>query len=164
MAEGTTFTDTYNKALEVLARGPKSTKDLSRWLLQRDHSPDDIAAAIAKLTERGLLNDAAYAAMFARSRFTTHHMSRRRIGAELAKRGVDRAIADAAINEVIVDENVDERAMVEAAAVKKFRTLEKLEPDVRRRRLYGFLARKGFAPDLVRAAVANLTRSTSETR
>lgn len=158
MAEVATFTDTYNKALEVLARGPKSTKDLGRWLAQRDHQPDDISAAIAKLTERGLLNDGAYAVMFARSRFTTHHMSRRRIGAELAKRGVDRAVAEAAINEVIVDENVDEAAMVDAAAIKKFRTLDQLEPDVRRRRLYGFLARKGFAPDLVRAAVAKLTR------
>ena len=27
---------TYNKALECLARGPKSVKDLTRWLLQRD--------------------------------------------------------------------------------------------------------------------------------
>jgi regulatory protein len=143
--------------LEVLARGPKSVRDLTRWLLARDHPAEEVAAAIERLTERGLLNDAAYATMFARSRFTTHHMSRRRIGAELARRGVDRAIADAAINEVVVDENVDERAMVEAAAVKKYRTLETLEPDVRRRRLYGFLARKGFQPDLVRAAVKKLT-------
>jgi len=148
---------TYNKALEVLARGPKSVHALTRWLLDRDHPAEEVTAAIDQLTSRGLLNDAAYATMFARSRFTTHHMSRRRIGAELAKRGVDRAIADAAINEVIVDEEIDESAMVESAAVKKYRTLEKLEPDVRRRRLYGFLARKGYAPDLVRAAVKRLT-------
>ena len=134
-------------------------RDLTRWLLQRDHPADEVAAAIELLISRGLLNDATYATMFARSRFTTHHMSRRRIAAELSKRGVDRASADAAINEVIVDENVDEAAMVDAAAVKKFRTLETLEPDVRRRRLYGFLARKGYAPDLVRAAVGKLTKS-----
>ena len=66
---------------------------------------------------------------------------------------------DDAINEVMADENVDERAMVEAAAVKKLRTLAKLEPDVRRRRLYGFLARKGYAPDLVRETVAKFTQS-----
>jgi regulatory protein len=154
----TTFTDTYNKALEVLARGPRATKDLGRWLAQRDHAPDDISATLERLTERGLLNDAAYATMFARGRLTTHHMSRRRIAAELAKRGVERAIADAAIAEVMDDEAIDERAMVTAAAAKKLRSLAKLEGDIQRRRLYGFLARKGYPADLVRDAVAKLTR------
>jgi regulatory protein len=87
-------------------------------------------------------------------------MSRRRIAAELAKRGVERELVDAAISEVMADESIDERAMVETAAKKKFKTLAKLEPDVQRRRLYGFLARKGFAPDLVRDTVAKLTRTT----
>ena len=156
MTQGTAFADTYNKALEVLARGPRATKDLGRWLAQREHSPDDISAALERLTERGLLNDAAYATMFARSRLTTHHMSRRRIAAELAKRGVDRAVADAAIAEVMEDEAIDERAMVSAAAAKKMRSLAQLGPDVQRRRLYGFLARKGYPADLVRSVVATL--------
>lgn len=156
MTQGTAFADTYNRALEVLARGPRATKDLARWLAQRDHSADDITAALARLTERGLLNDAAYAAMFARSRLTTHRMSRRRIAAELAKRGVARAIADAAIAEVMNDEAIDERAMVSAAAAKKLRSLAKLERDVQRRRLYGYLARKGYAANLVREVVAAL--------
>lgn len=158
MTNTTAFADTYNKALEVLARGPRATKDLGRWLAQREHSPEEISAALERLTERGLLNDAAYATTFARSRFTTHHMSRRRISAELARRGVERAVADAAIAEVIDDEAIDERAMVNAAAAKKLKTLAKLEPDVRRRRLYGFLARKGYPASLVRDAVATLTR------
>ncbi|MGH7654689.1 MAG: regulatory protein RecX [Gemmatimonadaceae bacterium] len=161
MTEATVFADTYNKALEVLARGPKATKDLGRWLLQRDHLPDDVNAALARLTERGLLNDAAYAMMFARSRLTTHHMSRRRIGAELAKRGVERAIADAAIAEVMEDESIDERAMVSAAAAKKLRSLAKLDAPIQRRRLYAFLARKGYPADLVREVVATLMTATN---
>jgi regulatory protein len=151
---------TYNKALEVLARGPKSVKDLTRWLLQREHPREDVDATIERLIANGLLNDAQYAEMFARSRATTRGMSRRRIAAELAKRGIARELADAAIAEVMSDELIDERAMVEAAAKKKFRSLGKLEPDVQRRRLYGFLARKGFAPDLVRATVQQLTNPT----
>jgi regulatory protein len=153
---------TYNKALEVLARGPKSTKELARWLLQRDHPREDVEATIERLTARGLLNDAQYAEMFARSRATTRGMSRRRIAAELAKRGVARELADAAINEVMADENIDERANVESAAAKKFRSLHKLEPEIQRRRLYGFLARKGYPPDLVRETVAKLTRRAAQ--
>ena len=160
MAEVTAVTAAYNKALEALARGAKSTRDLGRWLAQRDHAPEDVSAVLARLTERGLLNDADFALLFTRSRATTRGMSRRRIAAELAKRGVARDLVDAAISEVMADESIDERAIVEAAAAKKFRTLAKLEPDVQRRRLYGFLARKGFAPDLVRETVAKITRST----
>lgn len=148
----------YDKALECLARGARSTKDLARWLAQREHAKEHIAAALERLTELGLLNDAEFARSFARSRATARAMSRRRIQAELAKRGVTRALADAAIADVMADESVDERAMVEAAAAKKFRTLQKLEPEVQRRRLYGFLSRKGHPADLVREAVAKLTR------
>ena len=160
MAEITPFTAAYNKALECLARGAKSTRDLGRWLARREHASEDVNAVLARLTERGLLNDADYALLFTRSRATTRGMSRRRIAAELAKRGVERELVDAAISEVMADENVDERAMVEAAAKKKFRLLAKLEPAVQRTRLYGFLARKGYPPDLVRETVAKLTRST----
>jgi regulatory protein len=160
VAEITAFTAAYNKALECLARGAKSTRDLGRWLAQREHAPDDVAAVLARLTERGLLNDADYAVLFARSRATTRGMSRRRIAAELAKRGVARELVDAAITEVMADESIDERAMVDAAAKKKFRSLEKLESAVQRQRLYGFLARKGYPPDLVRETVNRMTRAT----
>jgi regulatory protein len=160
VGEITPFGEAYNKAIECLARGAKSTRDLGRWLAQRDHAPDDVSAVLEKLTERGLLNDARYAETFARSRATTRGMSRRRIAAELAKRGVTRELVDAAIAEVMSDESIDERAMVETAAAKKFKSLAKLEPQVQRSRLYGFLARKGFAPDLVRETVAKFTRST----
>jgi regulatory protein len=158
MGEITPFGAAYNKAIECLSRGAKSTRELGRWLAQRDHAPDDVSAVLVRLAERGLLNDAAYAEMFARSRATTRGMSRRRIAAELAKRGVARDLVDSAIDEVMSDEGIDELAMVESAAAKKFRALQKLEPAVQRTRLYGFLARKGYPPDLVRAAVAKLTR------
>ena len=161
MGQVTPFTAAYNKAIECLARGAKSTRDLGRWLARREHALEDVGAVIARLTELGLLDDAAFALAFARSRATARGMSRRRIQAELAKRGVARELVDAAIAEVMTDESVDERAMVEAAAAKKLRTLAKLEPDVQRRRLYGFLARKGYAPDLVRETVAKFTSAKS---
>ena len=85
-------------------------------------------------------------------------MSRRRISAELFRRGVAKDLVDAAIAQVMDDENIDERAMVESAGAKKFRSLSKLEPDVQRRRLYGFLARKGYPSDLVRDTVKKLTQ------
>ncbi len=148
----------YNKAIECLARAPRSTKDLTRWLLEREYTAEDVAAAIEKLTARGLLNDAQFAVLFTRSRMLNRGMSRLRIQLELAKRGIARDLVDAAITEVMADESFDERAMVEAAATKKFRSLAKLDPEVQKRRLYGFLARKGYPGNLVRETVERLTR------
>jgi regulatory protein len=150
---------TLAHAVEALARSARSANELARWLAQREHPADEISAAIARLTERGMLNDADYALAFARSRAIGRGMSRRRIQAELYRRGVARDLVDAAINAVMTDEKVDERAMVEAAGAKKVRSLTKLEPDVQRRRLYSFLARKGYPPDLVRETVKKLIAS-----
>ena len=158
MGLGVREISTLAHAVEALARSARSTKDLARWLAQREHPAEEIEAAIAKLTARGMLNDAEYALAFTRSRALGRGMSRRRISAELFRRGVAKELVDAAINDVMSDENIDERAMVEAAGAKKFRSLSKLEPDVQRRRLYGFLARKGYPSDLVRDTVRKLAQ------
>jgi regulatory protein len=158
-AAGDAFRATYRKALEALTRRARSTAELERWLTERDHAREHIELSIARLKSLGYLDDAQYARAFARSRAIARGMSRRRIRAELVHRGVARELIDAAIAEVMEEEGVDERALVEAAAAKKLRGMTKLEPEVRRRRLYGFLARRGYAADLVRETVAKLTRS-----
>ena len=109
--------------------------------------------ALERLTSLGLLNDAEFARSFARNRALSRGMSRRRIQAELARRGVDRVLVDRAIADVMTEESVNERALVESAAEKKLKSLRKLAPDVRRRRLYGYLARRGYAPDLVQETI-----------
>jgi regulatory protein len=72
---------------------------------------------------------------------------------ELFKKGVARDTADAAIAEVFEDEQVDEQAIVDDAARKKVKSLARLDPETRRRRLYGFLARKGYDSDKIRLAM-----------
>jgi regulatory protein len=62
-------------------------------------------------------------------------------------------VAVEAIGDVFEEEAVDQRAIVEEAARKKLRSLSGLEPAVQRRRLYAFLARRGYDLDDIRAAV-----------
>ncbi|MEO7713232.1 MAG: RecX family transcriptional regulator, partial [Gemmatimonadaceae bacterium] len=64
-----------------------------------------------------------------------------------------RAVTDAAIAMVFEEEGLDQRAVVEETARRKLRSLTKLDPAVRRRRLYGFLARRGFDGDDIRNAM-----------
>ena len=150
---------TYDRALNALTSRARSAKELERWLANKKQPREFIAPTIEKLTELGFLNDAEFAKQFARSRAVGRGMSKRRIQAELARRGVSRELTDIALAEVIDEEQIDESAQIQTIADKKMRSLSKLAPDVQRRRLYGFLARKGYSPDLVMNTVRALQKN-----
>ena len=115
-----------------------------------------IAPVIEKLTALGLLDDLEYARTFARARMNpSRGLGPRRISAELARKGVARSVTEQVLREL--DEEREARnveaaergeaiaSAVEEAARKKLRSLAGMEPEVRQRRLYGFLARRGFS-------------------
>jgi regulatory protein len=138
---------TYDRALDLLEARARSVVELRRILMRKGEPAADVDAAIERLRAAGLLDDANYARQLARSKALNAGQSRRRIGQELAKRGVTRTVADVAITEVFEEETVDEAATIERVALKKLRTLAKLDTETRRRRLYAFLARRGYGHD-----------------
>ena len=156
LAEAMAGLATYDRALNMLASQARSARDLRRRLLAKKEPPAHVDAAIERLRAAGLLDDAAFARQFARSRVLGAGQSRRRVQQELYKRGVDREAIDGAVEEVFVDEGVEETALVEQAARKKLRTLERLDPVVRRRRLYAFLARRGYDGEAIRGVMSRL--------
>lgn len=143
----------YDRALNIIAARARSSAELRRALVRKGEAPELVELAVARLAEQGFLNDAAFAQSFTRFKVLGAGQSRRRVQAELARKGVARDVADAAIAAVFQDEGVDQRAIVERAARKKLRTLVKLDPLVRRRRLYAFLARRGYDGDDIRRAM-----------
>lgn len=134
----------YDKALDALARRSRPRVDLGRWLRLRDFSPAEIEPALDKLTALGLLDDHAYARGFAHSRTVGRGFGRRRVAAELARRGVDRAIVDEVLAELSEQLDQSEPEAMAEAAKKRARSLEKLEPAVAQRRLYAWLVRRGY--------------------
>ena len=59
-----------------------------------------------------------------------------------------------AIEQVVIDEEIDTRAVVERVARKKLASMGDLEPVVLRGRLFAFLARRGYEMDEIREVVA----------
>jgi regulatory protein len=144
---------TYDRALNVLAFRARSSSELARALVRKGEARPHVEWAIARLTEQGLLDDEAFARAFTRAKVVGGKQSRRRVQQDLARRGISRTVSDEAIDTVFGEEAVDQRSIVEEAARKKLRSLAGLDPAVQRRRLYGFLARRGYELDDIRATL-----------
>ena len=149
----------YDRALNMLAFRARSSSELARSLQRKGEERPHVDWALARLEEQGLLDDAAFARSLARSKVVDGKQSRRRVQQDLARKGVSRTLADEAIDTVIEEEAVDQRAIVEEAARKKLRALAGLEPAVQRRRLYGFLARRGYEMDDIRSVLSAIGSS-----
>ena len=147
----------YNYALNLLAARPYSTQTLRRKLIQKEYSAADADEAIRRLVDNGLLNDAKYAEQYARSKILTTGASRRRLQQELYRKGIKGELATTAIANVIEQEDIDPAAVVERVARKKLAQLGDLEPLVLRRRLFAFLARRGYDLEEIKAVVSRLT-------
>lgn len=156
------FTSTLDRAMNVLAFRARSVRELRRALVRKGEPEAQVDAAIERLTGMGLLNDLDFARQFARSKLTGAGYGVWRIRAELGKRGVARPVADEAIEEVVSELDPGEPAAVDRIARKKLESMADLDPAVRRRRLYAFLARRGYPPDEIRRATTSLMRSAQQ--
>ena len=151
------------QALRMLERRSYSEAELLRRLKDKEHDPDVSAAVVERLVEAGLVNDATYARQVARSFLVGRRASVRRVQQEMTRRGIARTLSDDAIAEVRVDEGIGtEDDSVERAARKKLKSLSGLDAQTRARRLTGYLARRGFAGDVIRSALRRLDREASE--
>ena len=147
----------YNYALNLLSARPYSTQALHRKLIQKEYSAADADDAIRRLVDNGLLNDAKFAEQYARSKIVSSGVSKRRLSQDLYRKGIKGDVATTAIANVIADEEIDTAAIVEKVARKKLAQLGDLEPLVLRRRLFGFLARRGYDVDEIKRVVSSLT-------
>ena len=147
---------TWDRATGILAAHARSRSELRRRLVLKGEPPAQVDQVLDRLERAGYLDDAEFARQFARSKMVGSGMSRRRVQQELAKRGVERALADAAVAEVFVDEEVNEVEAVERLARKKLRSLAKYDEPTRRRRLYSFLARRGYDGEDIRDVLGRI--------
>jgi regulatory protein len=149
----------YLEALYLLARRELSEQQLRARLTARDHSEDEIEAAVARLLEQGSLDDGRVARAYARTAVKTKGRGRLRVQRELHAMGIMKEVAAEAIAETFGE--LDERTLIAEAIRKKLRGKPKLESPAEYARLYGHLMRQGFSPAGVAAALRELRRRNS---
>jgi regulatory protein len=147
----------YNYALNLLAARPYAARALHRKLIQKKYSAADADDVIRRLLDNGLLNDERFAEQYARSKMLSTGASKRRVTQDLYRKGIKGDVATSAIANVIDQDEIDPAAVIERVARKKLAQLGNLEPAVLRRRLFGFLARRGYDIDEIKRVVSLLT-------
>jgi regulatory protein len=145
--------------LEVRAR---ARREIETRLAQKGYDSEVIVQVLEKLTTLGLLDDAQFAAQWVEAKTRvggSRPVGRRRLSSELFGKGVAKdQIAEA----VGVVSNDDELALARAAASKKVRVVptDRDLLQAERRKLMGFLQRRGFGWDTVK----QVTREALSTR
>jgi regulatory protein len=150
----------YLDGLKLLGRRELSVAELRSRLLDREHSPEETEAAIAKLLETGALNDGRVARAYARTASKVKGRGRLRVMRELQEMGIARQVIAEAVAEVFGE--IDERAMIDRAIQKKLRSGRKPSTSQERARLYQFLMRQGFTPAAVSAALRRIGAAPEE--
>ncbi len=133
----------YETAVRALARRAHSIGEIRRLLQRRKPAPDAVEAVIARLRERGYLDDAEFARIFVASRIENEAHGPRRLERDLAARFVHPDVARQAIESAC--ESVDERELLREHLRRKIRLTKPPAKPTAIVSLYRRLLRAGFA-------------------
>ncbi len=154
-------------ALRFLEARQRSEAEVRRRLTEHGYRSDLVDGAITRLTELGILDDAAFAAAWVASRDRAHPRGERALRRELVLKGLERSVIDAAMEDrrgtgSDAADDVDEaaaRRLIErnAAALRRI-----ADPRSRRQRAYALLARHGFDPDVAGRVARELAEPATD--
>lgn len=146
-------------ACRLLGRRDHSRRELFLKLKKRGYGEAEIVQALQKLEEEGLLDDTHYARKWLHHFRENKPLGGTRVVAELARRGVDIAVA----RELVAREypREEERALLLQAARKEVgkRGIKTLEEALSR--VGPFLARRGFGGEDIAAALERVLAEES---
>lgn len=144
--------------VQALANRAYARADLRRRLIQRQHPPAAVDRALDRLAAERLLDDGEFARQFARTR-ARRGRGPARLVSDLAARGIPRRVAEEAVRRALADEGLDAASLARAVVERRAAQLSGLPAALRRRRLLGFLKRRGFEGADVRALVEQVCRT-----
>ena len=136
--------------LRRLDRAPAPRAALAELLERKETDPRVAGEVLDRLEAAGLIDDAAYAATLARTRFAEKGAARRAIADELRRKGLGERAIGAALAQINSD---DEAGAALVLARKKLRATRGLDPVVRKRRALAALGRKGHSQGVAFSAI-----------
>jgi len=140
-------TRTFQRAAKLLAAKPRSIAELRERLAERCSDKSVLETVITRLREYGYLDDERYALTYAASKVQQQPIGRRRLEVNLARKKVDRAIADEALDQVFAE--TSEADLLDRAIEKRIRLRGRPKTRAEAKSLFDHLLRQGFPFELV---------------
>lgn len=140
-----------NVLLYQLSRSMKTRHQLAEILKNRE-IPSEIAEQVLdRFTEAQLISDDAFAGAYVRTRLENGR-SGSAIKMELRRKGVAQELIELHLAQIDAD---IEQGIANQLAANRFARMSALEAEVRKRRLMGFLQRRGFSQSVAARAIAS---------
>jgi regulatory protein len=134
-------------ALQLLARRPRTEKEIRDRLREKEFGEEEIDQAVASLRKSGFLDDEAFARAFIRDQLSVRPKGPLAIKRRLLLLGVKKETIDRALNEAFQERSQNDVAL--DVAVKFLRKISHDDPRSKRQKLAGFLSRRGFSWDVI---------------
>jgi len=147
--------------LRLLTGAPRSRAELAAAMARKEVPVDVADAVLDRFAEVGLIDDAEYARILVRSRHADRGLSRRALGVELRRKGIDDELATAALGTLDVDQ---EEATARRLAQRRLASTSGLAREVRLRRVVAMLGRKGYSAGLAVRIVRDLLDAEAAAR
>ena len=135
----------------------RSEKELEGRLKRKKFSPAIIKSTLDFLKEKRFLDDTLFARGWINSRIK-RPLGIRKLKQELALKGIDKEIIESEICDL--KENYREEDIVRELAQERLGKLKAIEPRAAQRRVYAYLMRRGFSPEIVIEAINSLCKQT----
>ena len=143
------------KAMELLLYRNRTEAELRKKLLEREYSEEETEAAIQYVKSYGYLNDRAYAEQYVLSR--SAGKGRAALKRDLRAKGLE----EGQIEEALAGLPEDDTETILDLIRKRAGEPHKME-DKEYRRLFGFLARRGFSGSSIHRALKQYSEQDSE--
>ncbi|QPJ66637.1 MAG: regulatory protein RecX [Candidatus Nitrohelix vancouverensis] len=141
-------------AIKHLVYRSRSESEIETHLSKKEFSDAAIASALQDLRELGYLNDADLAFNWGRSKIENRLWGPMRLKQGMLGRGLPKDVIRNAI--ALLYNEFNESELAHQAALKKLKSMDRLDRETQRRRLAPYLQRKGFSGDVVYETVQTL--------
>ncbi|NPV72096.1 MAG: regulatory protein RecX [Firmicutes bacterium] len=149
-------------AVEILGRRGASVAEIEAALKRKGFAGEEIREAESRLKELGYLDDERFATEWASLRAGggsgVARLGANGLRAGLIGRGIEPRLA-AEVSETVMPPDAETRAALEVAS-RRLRVYSRLDRETQERRLWSYLARRGFRPAAIARALAETLNVT----
>ncbi|CAH2032419.1 regulatory protein RecX [Trichlorobacter ammonificans] len=139
-------------ALRLLTTRDMTVAVLRRKLLMRGYEAATVESAVERLLRERYLDDRRYGERFVEAALTSGRYRGYRLRQELTRRGISRELTAELLN--TVDDPADETALARQVVARRYGGFDPVRADEReRRRIAGFLQRRGFGMATIRSVL-----------